>query len=143
MEKVAEVLDRKYPQFNTVSPQHSISDALYQMCCENIDYLIVLENDKFTGILTEHDVANKVLLANKPLTDITVNEFMNRNVPVATSNDSVEYCMQVLDQHNAHHLAIYDRFTFKGVISLYDLMKQTLSKRDATFAHAAERHEYP
>ena len=46
MEKVADVLDRKYPQFNTVSPRCLVSDALYQMASENVDHLIVLEDEK-------------------------------------------------------------------------------------------------
>src|SRR5688500_16572309 len=98
MEKVADVLGQKYPQFNTISPGHLISDALYQMCCENVDYLIVIEEDKFAGILTDHDVTNKVLFANKPLNEIMVKEFMNRSLPVASSHDSIEYCMQLLER---------------------------------------------
>jgi predicted transcriptional regulator len=129
MEKVADVLARKYPQFNTVSPHHLISDALYQICAENVDYLIVLEDEKFLGILTSSDIANKVLFNSRQLNEVTVKEFMNKNLPVATLNDSIEYCMQLLESHNSKYLAIYDQFTFKGVVSYYDLMQEVLSKR--------------
>src|SRR5215217_7996313 len=115
MEKVADVLDRKYPQFNTVSPNCLVSDALYQMACENVDHLIVLDEDKFMGVLTEQDIA--------------VKEFTNRTLPVATSDDSLEQCMQLMERYNAKHLAVYDSFIFKGVVSSYDLMHQALCKR--------------
>jgi len=140
--KVIEILDKKYPQFNTTSPDHIVSDALYQMCCENVDCLIVIENDKFVGILTEHDIANKVLMVQKPLTEMKVGEVMNRNVPVANATNSVEYCMQLLDRHNTKHIAIYDGFDFRGVISSYDLMQFTLSKRKATFEQKMHGNEY-
>lgn len=143
MEKVVDVLDRMYPQFNTVSPHHAVSDALYQMCCENADYLIVLDNDKFVGVLTEHDIAKKVLLANLALTEIKVGDFMNRDVPVATANDSVSHCMHLLDRYNTRYLAIYDGFDFKGVISSYDLIQQSINKRRVTFGQLLERNEYP
>ena len=133
MEKVADVLARKYPQFNTVSPEHLISDALYQMCAENVDYLIVLEDDKFMGILTSSDIANKVLFNSRQLNEVQVKEFMNRNLPVATLNDSLEYCMELLERHNSKYLTIYDQFTFKGVVSSYDLMQEVLSKRNTVF----------
>ena len=133
MEKVADVLDRKYPQFNTVSPNCFVSDALYQMACENVDHLIVLEDDKFMGVLTDHDIAGKVLFDERPLKKIAVREFMNRTLPVATSEDSLEHCMQLMERFNAKHLAVYDNFVFKGVVSSHDLMQQALSKRKETF----------
>ena len=65
MERIADVLDRKYPQFNTVYADCLISDALYQMRCENVDFLIVLHNERFLGILTDHDIAHHVLFIEK------------------------------------------------------------------------------
>jgi CBS domain-containing protein len=133
MEKVADVLDRKYPQFNTVSPNCFVSDALYQMACENVDHLIVLEDDKFMGLLTDHDIASKVLFDERPLKNVFVKEFMNRTLPVATSDDSLEHCMQLMERFNTKHLAVYDDFVFKGVVSSHDLLQQALSKRKETF----------
>lgn len=144
MEKVAEVLDRKYPQFNTVSPDCFVSDALYQMACENVDHLIVLENDKFMGVLTDHDIAGKVLFDERPLKNIKVKEFMTRTLPVATSQDSLEHCMQLMERFSARHLAIYDNFLFKGVLSSYDLIQEALSKRKSIFEEeGAIRQGYP
>ena len=133
MEKVADVLDRKYPQFNTVSPRCLVSDALYQMASENVDHLFVLEDEKFMSILTDHDIASKVLFDERPLKNIQVKEFMNRTLPVATSEDSLEYCMQLMERFNARHLAVYDSFIFKGVVSSHDIIQQALSKRKETF----------
>ncbi|MGZ3898012.1 MAG: CBS domain-containing protein [Flavisolibacter sp.] len=133
MEKVADVLDRKYPQFNTVSPTCLVSDALYQMSCENVDHLIVLEDDKFMGILTDHDIASKVLFDERPLKNIPVREFMNRTLPVATSDDSLEHCMQLMERFNARHLAVFDSFIFRGVVSSHDIIQQALTKRKETF----------
>ncbi|HEU0110006.1 MAG TPA: CBS domain-containing protein [Flavisolibacter sp.] len=133
MEKVADVLGRKYPQFNNIPPDCFVSDALYQMLCENVDHLIVLDNDKFMGIITDHDIATKVLFDERPLKNIQVREFMNRTLPVATSDDSLEHCMQLMERYNAKHLAVFDSFIFRGVVSAQDLMQQALSKRQATF----------
>ena len=62
MEKIADVINQKYPQFNTILLSRTVTEALYQMRCENVDYLIVLdERENFIGILTEHDIASKVI----------------------------------------------------------------------------------
>jgi CBS domain-containing protein len=128
MEKIADVLARKYPQFNTVIPDCLVSDALYQMCCENVDFLIVMENDRFQGIISDHDIASRILFEDRPLNKITVKEFMSRGVPVATSDTSVAQCMQLMDRYNVRHLAIFDHFDFKGVISSSELMHEALSE---------------
>lgn len=144
MERIADVLDRKYPQFNTVVPECLVSDALYQMCSENVDFLIVMDGDKFLGVITDHDIASKILFEDRPLNRIRVKEFMSKILPVTTPDTSLEQCMQLMERYNVRHLAIFDQFTFKGVVSSYDLMKEALKKRSATFdEEVAPRQGYP
>lgn len=144
MEKIADVLDRKYPQFNTVAPDCFVSDALYQMACENVDHLIVLDEDKFLGVLSEHDIATKVLFDERPLKNVPVKEFMNRTLPVATLDDSLDYCIKLMERFNAKHLAVYDEFIFRGVVSSQDLMQEALSRRKEILEEQGSlRHGYP
>jgi predicted transcriptional regulator len=144
MERIADVLARKYPQFNTVVPDCLVSDALYQMCSENVDYLIVLEQDKFQGVITDHDIASRILFENRPLNKIHVREFMSRTLPVTTPDTSLEQSMQLMERYNVRHLAIFDHFVFKGVISSYDLMHEALTNRSAAFENEANKRQgYP
>jgi CBS domain-containing protein len=144
MEKIADVLARKYPQFNTVVPDCLVSDALYQMCSENVDFLIILSGDKFMGIITDHDIASKVLFDDRPLNKIPVKEFMSQTLPVTTPDSSLEQCMQLMERYQVRHLAIFERFTFRGVVSSNDLMKEALNKRKATFEEVTSvRQGYP
>ena len=134
MEKIADILGRKFPHFNTISPNHLVSDALFQMAAENVDYLIVMDDERFMGIVCSTDIANKVLLADKALNKVKVCECNNINLPVATLNDSIEFGMELLERHNAKYLAVYDQFDFKGIVTSYDLMQQALSKRKRAFS---------
>jgi len=144
MEKLAEVLARKYPQFNTVVPGCQVSDALYQMCCENVDFLIVMEEEKFLGIITDHDIASRVLFDNRPLNKIPVRDFMSRTLPVVTSENSIEYSMQVMERYQVKHVAVYDQFEFRGVISSQDVMQEMLHHRNADFEEMEDvRQGYP
>lgn len=139
MERVADLLRHKYPQFNQIPPNRCIQDALHQMHTENVDYLIVMDEERFCGVLTEHGVTEKLLYRAHDLDTASVKEFTTTYLPVATLNDSLEYCMQLMERYNVKHVAVYDRFTFKGVISSYDLMKQILLKRNAIFSNEMER----
>lgn len=143
MEKITDLLGGNHPQFNTVTTTASVRDALYKMYCEHTDYLIVQENDKFMGLLTEHDVAGKVLFTDKPLQNTLVKEFMTRDIPFVTEDDSLEYAMQLLEHHNARYLAVYEGFDFKAIISAQDLMRQTLKKRHLAFESSEDSQRYP
>jgi CBS domain-containing protein len=143
MERIADVLARKYPQFNTVVPDCLVSDALYQMSCENADFLIVLEDGRFQGIISDHDIASRILYENRPLNKIQVREFMSRSLPVTSSESSLEYSMELMERYNRKHIAIFDRFVFKGVVSSYDLMHEAFTRKNNVEEGASVRHGYP
>jgi predicted transcriptional regulator len=144
MERIAEVLARKYPQFNNVIPGCLISDALYQMRCENVDYLIVMEDDKFQGVISDHDIASRILFEDRPLNKIQVKEFMSRSFPVTTPETSIAHCLKLMDRYNVKHLAIFDQFDFRGVVSASELMHEALTDRNVSFEEAEPaRQGYP
>jgi CBS domain-containing protein len=144
MEQVADLLARIFPQFNTATTKCRVSDALYQMCCENVDYLIIMEDNKFMGIITDHDIASKILFESRPLKEIEVREYMNTTLPVATPETSLQSCMKLMERYNVRHLAIYDRFDFKGVISSYELLQAALKEESGIFAEEEPpRQGYP
>lgn len=143
MERVADLLVKKAPQFNTVSVNCRVSDALYQMSCEAVDFLIVFEGDKFKGIISDHDIASRILFEERPLKEIEVWEFMNTSLPVTTSEASLPSCMHLMERYNARHLAVFDRFNFKGVISSYDLMQEAAHSPQYFFEEAEPSRGYP
>ena len=144
MEQIADLLARNYPQFNTAAANCRVSDALYQMCCENVDYLIILEDNKFMGIITDHDIASRILFENRPLKEIEVREFMNTALPIVTPETTLQNCMKLMERYNVRHLAIYDRFDFKGVVSSYELMQAALNKTSGFFEEEEPpRQGYP
>ena len=145
MEKIADVINPKFPQFNTIQFSQNVNDALSKMHCENVDYLIVMdENENFIGLLTEHDIASKVLFNPKELDQCRISEFMTSNLPVVTMDDSVEYALQLLENYKSKYVAVYDQFDFKGVLNMQDLIKVALSQRQTMFTGVLpQRQGYP
>ena len=62
MRKVADILRRKGDNVTTVPPSTSVIDALHMMANQNIGSVVVAENGKFLGIMTERDYSRKVIL---------------------------------------------------------------------------------
>ena len=142
MKRITDVIGPNFPQFNMVSPATTVKDALYKMYCEHVDYLIVQENGKFIGLLTEYDVAGKVLLSEKSLHNTSVSEFMTTDIPVVTADDTLEYSIQLLDRYGARYLALYDNFDFKAIISAQDLLRLALQKQYSGFENSGQQEKY-
>jgi CBS domain-containing protein len=134
MEKITSILTKKQPHFHTVSPASSVNNALCQMCCENVDYLVVMdEDDRFLGLITEHDIASGVLATNKKLTKTKVKDIMNKRLPFATTEDTVEKCMQLMRQHHVRYLPVFENFLFKGIVSSEDILEEAVNNRMKIF----------
>jgi predicted transcriptional regulator len=134
MEKITNILSKKQPHFHTVSPESSTSNALSQMCCENVDYLVVIDDDElYLGLITEHDIASGVIAINKQLGKIKVRDIMNKRLPVATTEDTVEKCMQLMRQHHIRYLPVFENFLFRGIVSSEDILDEAVNNRMEIF----------
>jgi CBS domain-containing protein len=134
MEKITNILQRKEPHFHTVSPASTAELALSQMCCENVDYLVVVdEEERYIGLITEHDIATKVMYANRPMVKTTVKDIMNGRLPVATTDDTVERCMQLMRQHHIRYLPVFENFLFRGIVSSEDILEEAVNNRMEIF----------
>ena len=130
MEKIASILSRKQSHFHNVSSSSFVSDALHKMSCQNIDYVVVIDdNENFAGLLSEHDIATKVMLNNKPLNKIRVSDVMNNRLPHATAYDTIEECMQLMQRHQTRFVPVFEDFNFIGVISSEDILSEAVHNR--------------
>jgi signal-transduction protein with cAMP-binding, CBS, and nucleotidyltransferase domain len=134
MEKITSILAKKEPHFHTVSPTASVDKALSQMCCENVEYLIVMnEDEKYIGLITEHDITSKVLFAKKKTNNTTVETVMNKRLPAATVEDTVEKCMQMMRQFRVRYLPVFENFSFRGIVSSEDILEEAVNNRGEIF----------
>ena len=134
MENVTVLLSKKQSHFNKISPNSSISDALCRMSCQNIDYLIVVDDDeKFLGLLTDHDIATKTVFANKSLTTTKVKQMMNTRWPVADADNTVEDCMKLMSRYNVRYVPVFKNLSFLGVVSTDDILQEAVSHRSKIF----------
>ena len=70
---ISEIMSRK---FRWVEPETKIEDAIQKMLNNNIRRLIILENGKLVGVITQTDLT--AFLRNKLLVDGTVKNIKNR-----------------------------------------------------------------
>jgi CBS domain-containing protein len=129
MRTVSEILKYKGPQFNFIEADETVLDAITLMKCENISYLIVFENNNYVGIISEKDYAHKIILNHKHSSETLVKEVMTKDLPIVSGEDTIERCMLLMNASKSRYLPVFDDAVFKGVITIHDLMRETLREK--------------
>lgn len=135
MNKVSDILSRKGKNAIHVLPETSVFDALKVMAENNIGSVVVMEGDKFLGIITERDYSRKVVLKGKNSSDTKVNDIMTKDFPELKPADTVEYCMQLLTENNIRYLPVFENGSLEGIISISDVVSETIIMQQQTIDH--------
>jgi CBS domain-containing protein len=135
MKKVADILSHKGSRITSVSPGATVLEALQIMADQNIGSVMVLEGQEYLGIVTERDYSRKVILKGKSSTDTRVSEIMTQDLPHVTPQDTIEFCMQLLSDRNIRYLPVFDNKTLCGIISINDVVKETILTQQETITH--------
>lgn len=130
--KVTDILLRKGSNITTVTPGTSVLEALQIMADQNIGSVMVMENGKYLGIMTERDYSRKIILKGKSSTDTTVQDIMTSDFPRVTPADSIDYCMQLMSDKNIRYLPVFDKEHVIGIISINDVVKETILSHEET-----------
>ncbi len=133
--KVSDILARKGSNAVSVSPDTSVLEALQIMAEKNIGSVVVTENDNFRGIVSERDYSRKVILKGKHSSDTKVSEIMSEDMPSVRPSDSVELCMSLMTQQNIRYLPVFENDKLSGIISMTDVVKQTILEQKETINH--------
>jgi CBS domain-containing protein len=134
MKKVSDIFLRKERKVTAVSPTTSVLEALQIMSQQNIGSVMVMDNQSYLGIMTERDYSRKVILKGKSSTDTHVSEIMSNDLPAVNLDDSIEYCMQLMADKNIRYLPVFEREKLFGVISIHDLIRETIQHQEETIS---------
>jgi CBS domain-containing protein len=139
MSRINDILLRKGNTAISVLPQTSVFNALKVMAENNIGSVVVMQDEKFLGIITERDYSRKVVLKGKNSTDTKVNEIMTSEFPLLKPTDTVEYCMELMTKNNIRYLPVFEGKNLGGIISISDVVKETILSQQQTIDHL---HDY-
>lgn len=135
MSRISDILKRKGSKAISVLPETSVIEALKVMADNNIGSVVVLEDNKFKGIITERDYSRKVVLKGKNSTDTKVGEIMMTDFPLLRPGDSIEYCMELLTKNNIRYLPVFKDHELAGIISISDVVSETILSQQQTIDH--------
>jgi len=130
METIRQILNKKGNQIFSVTPETTVYDTLKLMADKNIGAVLVLDEGKLVGIMSERDYARKVVLKGKFSKEIPVNEIMSPNVICIDPDQTITNTKAVMIQKRIRHLPVMEKDNLVGIVSIGDIVNAVLDEHE-------------
>ncbi len=127
MKLVQHLLDNKGRDIISISPDASVLDAIKLMADKGIGALVVIDGGDLKGIVTERDYARKVIIKGRASDTTPVADIMTVDVLTASSQQTVNECMEIMTAKKCRHLPVVDDGELVGMISIGDLVQAIIT----------------
>ena len=135
MKLVKHLLDSKGRDIISVAPGTSVFDAIKVMADKTVGSLIVMDDERLLGIITERDYARKVILKGRSSEDTPVSDIMTQDVLTTSSDKTVNDCMELMTERRIRHLPVVEGDRVIGMISIGDLVQAIISDQQEEIEH--------
>ena len=129
---IRQLLDEKGSDVWAIDPNDSVFNAVTEMSIKDVGGLLVLEDDKIVGIITERDYTRNVILKGKTSPETPVRDIMSGNVICATPEQSIFECLEIMTEKRIRHLPVVNNDRLVGMVSIGDLVKRIISDQKTT-----------
>ena len=126
MTKVKKIIDQKNSSIISVASTDKVELVLTLMREHRVRSVMVADNKKLVGIVSQGDCAIKVLLPNLSAKEVMVSQIMTPNPLTVTPDNSLEECMAIMVHKHIRHLPVLENQQLIGVISIGDIVKNII-----------------
>ena len=129
MKTIRQVLEAKGNEILSISPDRSVYDAVETMAKKGVGSLIVLEEGRVVGLVSERDYARKIILKGLSSPKTPVRDIMATQVVYARPELTIEEGLALMTDKCCRHLPVMDNDQLLGVLSIGDLVKASLAEK--------------
>ncbi|MBN1646162.1 CBS domain-containing protein [Candidatus Woesearchaeota archaeon] len=107
----------------SIKEDETVEEAAKLMKQKKIGALLILDDRKPKGIITERDIVFKVVTKNMDLKKTKVKDVMTRNIVTADSEASLLECARMMSVHDFRRLVVTRNKNVEGIITSQDLIR--------------------
>jgi CBS domain-containing protein len=126
MSTVRDMIRKKGSEVFSISPDATVFEVMTIMAKHNTGALMVVNNGKVEGIVSERDCVRKMDLEGRAAKSTKVSEIMTSKVVYVEAGQQLEECMALMIDKNIRHLPVYDGKDLLGLISIRDVLKEVI-----------------
>ena len=136
---VATILKQKGSGVFTTTSDKSLLDIAKLLQQHGIGCIVIVEDDKIAGIVSERDLLRAIGQAGPKVLEQPVSDFMTKTVITARESDTVDQLMTEMTTRRFRHMPVVDRDRLSGLVSIGDLVKIQIAEIEM---EAAATREY-
>lgn len=105
-----------------ICPEATAREAAESMKKHNVGLLPVLDQGETIGVLTDRDLALRVVAEGRDPQNVRVRDIMTRALDTVSDYQSVEDAVEMMRRKKLHRMLVLDRDNYVvGIVSLSDL----------------------
>jgi CBS domain-containing protein len=140
MAVVRDILARKGNHIESIAPAATVFEAAVRMNEKKIGALLVLDQARLVGIITERDILQRVVAQRRDAAETLVDDVMTSEIACCQSDTSLDEARGVMKNRRIRHLPVVDaEDRLLGLISIGDLNAYQTTTQEQTI-HLL--HEY-
>jgi CBS domain-containing protein len=133
MATVRDLLSVKGTHILSISPRATVFDAAVLMNEHKIGSLVVIEDSRLQGIITERDIMQKLVGKRLDPCDTAVRDVMTTEVICCRPHTTVDEARSVMKNRRIRHLPVVDEAGhLGGVVSIGDLNAHEANSKEMT-----------
>jgi len=129
---------RNHSKVGSIPACTTVREAAKLMVEHKAGALLVKKNpdgpEIIEGLLSKTDIV-KVVSESRDLDTVQVGEIMTKKIIVATSNDDVDYILQVMTRHKINHMPVVEDKKVVGVVSMEEIMRTRVEETEIHIRH--------
>ena len=136
------VKDISTPDPQCISPEASLTEAARKMRILDIGILLVCENDRLVGTVTDRDITVRAVAEGLDPNTVKVRQMMTQEVVYCFENRSVEEAARLMEEKKIRRLPVLDQEKhLVGIVSIGDLATRAHERKLAgeVLEHVAQR----
>jgi CBS domain-containing protein len=106
----------------TIGPSGTIADAASALAENNIGALLVVEDDKLAGVVSERDIVRHLATSGAAVLERPVADLMTRDVVTCSTSDSIDSIAETMTAKRVRHMPVLDRGELIGIVSIGDVV---------------------
>ena len=130
MKSVHDILRDKGADVWMIDSNASVFDALSLMAEKSIGAVVVTDEDRPIGIVSERDYARKVVLEGRESKRTPVKEIMTADPICVRLGHTIDECMALMTAKRIRHLPVIEDGRLAGLVSIGDVVKATIDEQE-------------
>lgn len=127
---ISTILRSKGSEIWSIPSDASVYSAIEMMADKHIGALLVIDDGKLVGIVSERDYARKVILMARSSKDTFVREIMTPSPVTICLDCCVDDAMRTMTHHRIRHLPVVHEGKVVGMLSIGDIVNQIIASQD-------------